>query len=452
MFASAILAATFFFASGQAPSSSLAFDTCDAGEAYVFSAAECEIGIENPGDKSVRIYDIVGENTDDRPGAKELVVAPHSRAYLKVHIKLDHSIGPKKHFFKLRTDESGRPEVRVTAYNFGLSMVDAKPEIEFGVVDMTQPRAERSLEIESHDVADFRAVRIISAPAWLDAHLSGDGRMLTARIRDDAPLGLYADFIKLELNARAQPAAWISVAADIHGDVVPQSNPIVMGLLRANSKNEFLIPLTSRSGKPFTVERVTLDSVEGDVKVGNCIPDKVGCKWVTLVVSNKQQLGTLKGNLFVDLGNEHKKLKIALRGLLVDKDFKVKTLDPNEAMQNSGKSLASSSVDVSKAIKSAVDAAAEATPPGHGPLLKWTVANGLIIHGFQIFRSASENGPFVLLNQTSVHSKATDEAAATYQWRDDSAEAGKEYWYYIGIVYGDGHKQRLTSPQKVIAK
>ncbi len=452
MFSSALLATSFLFASGSAPMSSLAFDTCDVGEAYAFSAVECQIDIENPGDKPVRIYDIVGENGDDHPEKKELVVGPHSRAYLTVHIKLDNSIGPKKHFFKLRTDELGQPQVRVTAYDFGLSMLDAKPEIDFGVVDMTQPRTDRSLDIESHDVPDFRAVKVVSAPTWVDAHLGPDGRVLTARIRDDAPLGLYADFIKVELNTLAQREAWISVAADIHGDVVPESNPLVMGLLRSNVKNEFRLPLTSRSGKAFTVDRVTLDNVEGDVKVNNCVPDKTGCKWVTMTISERQQLGTIKGNLFVELGgSEHKKLKIGLRGLLVDKDFKVKTLDPNEAMQSEGKSL-TSSVDVAKAIKNAVDAAAEVAPPGHGPLLKWSVANGLVIHGFQIFRSTKEEGPFVLLNKATIRNKATDEAGATYQWRDDSAESGKEYWYYIGIVYGDGHKQRLTSPQKVVAK
>src|SRR5262249_18565410 len=160
------------------------------GEAYVFSAAECQIDIENPGDKPVRLYDIAGESADDRPDKTELVVAPHSRAYLTVHLKLDHSLGSKKHYFKLRTDESGQPQVRAIATDFGLSMLDAKPEIEFGVVDMTQPRTERSLEIESHDVADFKAVKVVSTPAWVDARLSEDGHTLTARIRDDAPLGL----------------------------------------------------------------------------------------------------------------------------------------------------------------------------------------------------------------------------------------------------------------------
>ena len=91
-------------------------------------------------------------------------------------------------------------------------------------------------------------------------------------------------------------------------------------------------------------------------------------------------------------------------------------------------------------------------PPGTGPLLKWTVANGASIHGFQVFRSGNDNGPFVLLNPKSIPSTAQTQDSVSYQWRDNSAVSGKTYWYYIGIVYNDGHKQQLTGPQKVVAK
>ena len=85
-------------------------------------------------------------------------------------------------------------------------------------------------------------------------------------------------------------------------------------------------------------------------------------------------------------------------------------------------------------------------------MLKWTVANGRLIHGCQIFRSDAEDGPFVLQNQATVRSKAEDDEPTPYQYRDNAAASGKTYWYYIGIVYNDGHKQQLAGPQKVVAK
>jgi len=85
-------------------------------------------------------------------------------------------------------------------------------------------------------------------------------------------------------------------------------------------------------------------------------------------------------------------------------------------------------------------------------LLKWSVVNESIIHGYQIFRATDEKGPFVLLNRATLPPKSRDNSGSAYQWRDNDAESGKTYWYYIGIVYGDGHRQQLTGPQKVVAK
>ncbi len=84
--------------------------------------------------------------------------------------------------------------------------------------------------------------------------------------------------------------------------------------------------------------------------------------------------------------------------------------------------------------------------------MEWTVANGRLIHGFQIFRTDKELGPFLLLNRTTMPANIEDDSPKSFQYRDNTAEPGKTYWYYIGVVYNDGHKQQLTGPQKVVAK
>jgi len=45
-----------------------------------------------------------------------------------------------------------------------------------------------------------------------------------------------------------------------------------------------------------------------------------------------------------------------------------------------------------------------------------------------------------------------DDKAGGYQWRDNTAESGKTYWYSIGVINRNGSKQDLTGAQKVIAK
>ena len=438
------------------PSSALGIEGCDFGEAYAFGQAQCQIAIDNTGEKPVRLSNIRADSANDSADVKELSVAPHGRAYLPVRVVLDNTSGPSRHSFRMQTDEPGQPEVNARAYGFALSVLDEQPEFDFGIVDLTQTKAaERSILLNSHDVADFRVLKVIDKPAWVDTDLSPDGHSLTARVRADAPLGLYAEFIKLQLNAPKQSQAWISVKADLRGDVIPAANPLVMGLIRVGDSNEFRIPLTSRSGKDFKLGKLELDRVPGDVKASSCVPDVAGCRWLNLRISDKPPYGTIKGNVFVELPDEHKRLKVAIRGLLVKKDFKVKTLDPNQpgAASTTGATTGSpSQVDVSKALRNVVEQAGETSPAGTGPLLKWTVSNGLVIHGFQIFRSDKEEGPFVLLNQATVRSKAEDDGPVLYQYRDNAAVSGKTYWYYIGTVYGDGHKKQLTQPQKVVAK
>ena len=76
----------------------------------------------------------------------------------------------------------------------------------------------------------------------------------------------------------------------------------------------------------------------------------------------------------------------------------------------------------------------------------------MVTQGRQIFRSDTADGPFVLQNQATIRSKSEEDEPTSYQYRDNAAASGKAYWYYIGIVYKDGHKQQLTGPQKVVAK
>ena len=185
-----------------------------------------------------------------------------------------------------------------------------------------------------------------------------------------------------------------------------------------------------------------------------CQPEADGCRWLELTISKTQPLGTIKGNLWIELPDRHQRTQIALRGMLVDNDFKAKTLDPAALSSKTSDQPDSvkttnaqrATTDLSKSIKNAVQQANEIAPPGKGPLLKWTVANGRLIYGFQIFRAESEEGPFVLHSSTTIRANAQDDAPVSYQWRDVSAESSKTYWYYIGIVNKDGAKQQLGRP------
>src|SRR4029453_2978523 len=105
-----LVAALLLAATPPPPASALGIENCDFGEAYSFGQAQCQIAIENPGEKPVRVFDISADLESDSAESKELVVAPHGRAYLPVRLVLDNTVGPSRHSFRLRTDEAGQPE------------------------------------------------------------------------------------------------------------------------------------------------------------------------------------------------------------------------------------------------------------------------------------------------------------------------------------------------------
>jgi hypothetical protein len=136
----------------------------------------------------------------------------------------------------------------------------------------------------------------------------------------------------------------------------------------------------------------------------------------------------------------------------------VKVHSLEEAMQKNSKASAEPPpLDLKSALQNSTQTHSATPPadqPGHGPLLKWQVSNENNIYGYLVYRGDAENGPFLRVNKEIVHVDAGkgDGITSTYAWRDDSATAGKTYWYYIGMLYRDGTKQQLSGPQAVKAK
>jgi hypothetical protein len=172
-------------------------------------------------------------------------------------------------------------------------------------------------------------------------------------------------------------------------------------------------------------------------------------------VADDQPGGRVQGKLLVELPDFHHELPIDLGGLYLPESVKVHSLD--EAMQNNGKSSTEPApLDLKSALQKSTTAAPPpaSDPPGHGPLLKWQVSNENNMYGYLIYRGDGENGPFLRVNKDIVRvgENKGDGVTSTYAWRDDSATAGKTYWYYIGMLNRDGTKQQLSGPQPVKAR
>ncbi|MBX3690134.1 hypothetical protein [Dokdonella sp.] len=441
--------------------SHLVISPCRVGEHQQFETVSCDIELHNSGDHPIAIskgeakfaWDSIESGT---------TVPPFGTTYLKATVDLRDGIGFVKHSFRFQTSESGRNRIRgasVTAYVSSI-LDEAAPLIDFGPVKLSASLPVKSIELHSREVADFKLLSIIDKPAWVDARVGEDGRSVTATLLKDAPWGIQHGKIKLKTNAPQQPQVWVTVDANVIGEIAPGGNPFAFGLLRTNDKHEFLLRLTSESGKAFKTRNARMEGVKGKVSVLDCKPAAAGCKMLRITVANDQTNGRLQGKIFVDLPEFEQTLPIDVVGMLLPPDFVVH--DWNKELEKSGKATsavpgvelgAADKVDLKQAIEQKVRAVDSAPPPGNGPLLKWAVTNEQSVYAYIIYRADAEAGPFLRINKELIRA-ADDEGNAygSYQWRDNSAIPGNAYWYEIGTVNGVGEKKPLSKPQKVVAK
>lgn len=439
----------------------LTIENCEFGEAMAFGAAKCDIGFFNGGDKPIRVSDIqaLNEGVSIKAGAVE--VPANGKAYLEATLNVGNSVGKVSYGLRLRSSEAGHEQRSSRANGFVLTVLDeSKPEVDLGIVDrMSSGTNEKEIVLSSRELSDFKITKIIEKPEWLDVKINASAKGLLLSAGPKAALGLHDDYVKVAINSARQAQAWILVKANVRGQVIPSANPYDMGLMRYGNKNEYLIRLTERAGNDFEIGKVALDGVKGKADAVSCEPVAKGCRMIRLRVSDEQPSGTIKGKVWVDIPALGERLPINLWGLIVAKDFKIGTLGPESATNEGGtaspQSAASGSMNLQDALKGSIKSAnseTEPSPPGSGPLLKWTISNGSQIYGFQIFRSDAREGPFTLINSKVIPTKDASNDVTFYQWRDNSASSGRSYWYYIGVVRADGSKQQLSGAAEVKVK
>jgi hypothetical protein len=431
---------------------------CDAGARYAFEVVKCTIELHNETENPVHVSSIKPVISGDAVTPGSITVPAHGVAYVEATVHLGEAKGVVGHPFELHADKKARVQRSVTVVAYVESVLDhPRPKIDFGVVKMpsvTWPLV-KSVTFTSREAPGLRITRIDSAPDWLEASIDADGRTLHASLKKDAPWGRIYDgaaYIKVSLDTPQQKVEWVEVTADIQGEVVPDSNPLEFGVLKATGDHEFVLRFSSPSGKDFNLGKMSLNGIKGKASSAPCTPVATGCRLARITISKKQPLGGLRGTLEVDLPDYHRNVSVQLRGYLLSKDTVVHSMDEIASGSSSAAPAASASPDLQSALKEAVKEE-PAPPPGNGPLLRWGATHQSRIYGYVIYRSDSEDGAMARVNKDVILAvKEGTDMSGNYQWRDTSAESGKTYWYQIGVLNRDGSKEDLTGRQKVTAK
>ena len=462
-----LLAALLSAASGSpsgSPVEGVAIPDCDFGEKYQLRHVTCAFVVSNENDTPRTITVGKPAYPSDTLAPASVTVAAHGTATLTATMDVSLDGGNSSHSFAV-TARDGKKDVAyyIVARGFVESVLDEpRKEIDFGLVDLKAAAVTKTFEVKSDEFPDVRLIGAADKPAYVNVSIAADGR--SAKLTFDAatPWSYVNEIVRFKTNSTVQPEVAIQIEADVHGDVVPDSNPYALGLVRQGNANEFAIRITDRSKKALHVGATAVEGVEGHVAQSACVPKADDCMLLKLTFAKDQPLGQLHGRILVDLPDYKKQLGVALWGIYVKKDTVVKDLNEESAKSAAASGLPAAQAGgvnggLSKALQAATapkqdpTPAAAAPPPGHGPLVRWAVANENLVHGYLIYRAEAENGPFARMTTPAIAADRTA-GGSSYQWRDNDAVTGRTYWYYIVTLFNDGKKQRLSGAAKAVAK
>lgn len=83
---------------------------------------------------------------------------------------------------------------------------------------------------------------------------------------------------------------------------------------------------------------------------------------------------------------------------------------------------------------------------------RWTTASEVDNFGYDVFRGDREDGPFTKLNSDPILGAGTTDETKNYEYRDDTIDPCREYWYYVESIDTKGAREKFTPVFKAGAK
>ena len=75
---------------------------------------------------------------------------------------------------------------------------------------------------------------------------------------------------------------------------------------------------------------------------------------------------------------------------------------------------------------------------------RWSTASEQDSFAFDVFRGDTEKGEFVKLTATPIPGAGTSDETHKYEYRDDTIDPCKEYWYYVESISTKGSREKFT--------
>ncbi|HKE47556.1 MAG TPA: hypothetical protein VKB52_05800 [Rhodanobacteraceae bacterium] len=75
---------------------------------------------------------------------------------------------------------------------------------------------------------------------------------------------------------------------------------------------------------------------------------------------------------------------------------------------------------------------------------KWSTASEQDSFAFDVYRGDSEKGEFAKINKDPILGAGTTDETHKYEYRDDSIDPCKDYWYYVESTSTKGVHEKFT--------
>jgi hypothetical protein len=97
---------------------------------------------------------------------------------------------------------------------------------------------------------------------------------------------------------------------------------------------------------------------------------------------------------------------------------------------------------VAPPVAGSADRPAQDTPLNNK--LKWTTASEVNSFGFDVYRGIAEDGPFTRITEDPLLASGTSDEPQSYQFVDDTIDAGVIYFYYVEEISSSGNREKFT--------
>src|SRR4029079_9245819 len=74
---------------------------------------------------------------------------------------------------------------------------------------------------------------------------------------------------------------------------------------------------------------------------------------------------------------------------------------------------------------------------------RWSTASEQDSFAFDVYRGDTEKGTFVKLTKDPIPGAGTSDETHKYEYRDDTIDPCKEYWYYVESISTSGEHEKF---------